>query len=59
MRGVADEDETGNFEVTAAVLPGGERRLLFSKQRGMGFCDKPQKLDALVRRIQALRVASA
>lgn len=62
MRGVEDEDETGNFEVTATTTPaaGGKKskpQLLFSKQKGQGFCDSKMKVDALVRKIEKLRVS--
>ena len=71
MRGLEDEDETGNFEVTATViLPVGttharslgvkpSTELIFSKSRGMGFCEGRRKIDALVRRLEELRNTSA
>ena len=47
----ADDDDTGNFEVTVK----GTGKLLFSKQRGMGFCDSKIKQNKLFAAIDKLR----
>ena len=51
MQANPDEDDTGNFEVT--VKSSG--KLLFSKQRGMGFCDSKVKQNKLFAAIEKLR----
>lgn len=45
---IADEDETGNFEITC------KGKLLHSNQKGQGFLDSPKKQQALSKKITAL-----
>ena len=51
MEANPDEDDTGNFEVTVKATG----KLLFSKTKGMGFCDSAKKQNTLYAAVEKTR----